>query len=135
VCVFPRPIPCFVCFVAVLARVREERLVAQLRQLATFLYVYPTHVVDCFGGVRMLFMGLEGLFVGRLVFWRRLRSHGHSCAFCEATLASGENIGYTFVYRGQGGRLKGRKWQLARNCSTMCGRTFFLMFFFCHNHR
>jgi hypothetical protein len=85
VSVFPRPIPYFVCFVAVLARVREGSLVAQLRQLATFLYVYPTDVVHCFGGVRMFFRGLEGLFVGRGVFWRRLRCYGNCCAFCEAT--------------------------------------------------
>jgi hypothetical protein len=85
VSVFPRPIPCFVCFVAVLARVREGSLVAQLRQLATFLYIYPTHVVHCFGGVRMLFRGLEGVFVGHGVFWRRLRSYGNCCTFCEAT--------------------------------------------------
>ncbi len=83
----------------------------------------------------MLFRGVEGLFVERGVFWRRLRSHGHSCAFCEATLASGANIGYIFAHGGLGGRLKGRKCQLAFNSSTMCGRTFFLMSFLCHNHR
>ncbi len=73
------------CFVAVLARVREGSLFAQLRQLATFWYVDPTHEVHCFGGVRMLFRGLEGLFVGRGVFLRRLRSYGNCFAFCEAT--------------------------------------------------
>ena len=83
--VLPRPIPCFVCFVAVLVRVREGSLVAQLRQLATFLYVYPTHEVHCFGGDRMLFRGLEGLFVGRGVFWTILRSYGNCFVFCEAT--------------------------------------------------
>jgi len=95
--VFPRPIPCFVCFVAVLARVREGSLVAQLRQLATFLYVYTTHVVHCFGGVMMLLRGLEGVFVGLGVFWRRLRNYGNCCVFCEANEARGVNIGYIFV--------------------------------------
>ncbi len=29
------------------------------------MLIDPTHEVHCFGGVRMLFRGLEGLFVGR----------------------------------------------------------------------
>ncbi len=91
--------------------------------------MYPTHVVDCFGGVRMLFMGVEGLFVVRGVFWRRLRSHGHCFALCKATLAIVANIGYIFVHGGLAGKLRGRKCQLAFNSSTMCDRTLFLMSF------
>jgi hypothetical protein len=59
-CTFWTPKPCFLLTVAVWACVTDEYHLSHVRLLVTYLYVYSTHVVDCFGGVMMMFSGGDG---------------------------------------------------------------------------